>query len=178
MSLTIWTVGHSNRSLAEFLGILGAAGVRHIADIRRYPGSRRHPQFSGPALAAALAEAGIGYSHHVALGGRRRPRPDSPNRALRNEQFRGYADHMATAEFRAALDDLIERARAAALAIMCAEAFPAHCHRSLTADALVLQGVHVVHLLGGGRERPHEPWPELRRGPDGEPTYPDAPLLA
>jgi uncharacterized protein (DUF488 family) len=152
--LTIHTIGHSTRAIPDFIALLRREGVRHVADVRTFPGSRRHPQFGREALAAALAEAGIAYSHHPALGGRRRPRPDSPNGAWRNEGFRGYADHMASEEFHEALDALVALASHEPVAIMCAEAVPWRCHRNLIADALVVRGVEVRHILDA-RSDPH-----------------------
>lgn len=152
--LTIHTIGHSTRALEPFIALLRREGVRHVADVRTFPGSRRYPHFGRDALAAALAEAGIAYSHHPALGGRRRPRPDSRNGAWRNEGFRGYADHMATDEFRGALDALVALAAREPVAVMCAEAVPWRCHRSLLADALVARGVEVRHIMDA-RSEPH-----------------------
>lgn len=152
--VTIYTIGHSTRTLDEFLALLGREGIRHVADVRAFPSSRRHPHFNGPALAEALAALGIGYSHHPALGGRRRPRPDSPNDAWRNEGFRGYADHMASEEFQRAVEALLTHASSTPTALLCAEAVPWRCHRSLLADALVVRGVRVSHILDA-RTDPH-----------------------
>jgi uncharacterized protein (DUF488 family) len=148
----VHTVGHSTRPLDELVDILRDAGVRMLVDVRRHPVSRRHPQFTRDALGAGLRAAGIEYRHEVDLGGHREPWPDSPNGAWRNPAFRGYADHMASAEFQAAL------ARVAALAdaaVMCAEALPERCHRQLLADALVCRGLQVRHLLARGRTQDH-----------------------
>jgi len=154
-SAPILTVGHSTRPLAEFLAMLAAAGVEMLVDVRTVPRSRRNPQFAREALPAALREAGIGYEHLRALGGLRRSRPDSVNTAWRNDAFRGYADHMQTEEFEAGLARLLEIARHARTAIMCAEAVPWRCHRSLIADALVARGVPVEHVLSSARRGPH-----------------------
>lgn len=143
---TIHTIGHSTRPLAEFVALLRAHGVRQLVDIRSIPRSRRHPHFSGDALSASLPQAGIVYRHSAALGGRRKPRPDSRNTAWRVEGFRGYADYMETAAFRGALEELIDVARDAPTAIMCAEALWWQCHRQLVADALVARGVEVRHI--------------------------------
>jgi uncharacterized protein (DUF488 family) len=144
--LTIHTIGHSTRSLSEFLRLLSAHRVRQLVDIRSIPRSRRYPHFSSEPLAGALAEAGIAYSHSRALGGRRKPRRDSPNSAWRVEGFRGYADYMETDAFQAALDELIVAAGTAPTAIMCAEAVWWRCHRQLVADALVARGIDVRHI--------------------------------
>ena len=139
--------------------------------MRRLPRSRRHPHFSGPALAAELARVRIGYSHHLDLGGMRAPHPDSENRALREEAFRGYADHMGTAEFERALDQVIARARGIRVAILCAEADPAHCHRRLIADVLAARGATVLHIRGPDPAEPHRMSPEARVS-GGRVTYP------
>jgi uncharacterized protein (DUF488 family) len=152
----VFTVGHSTRPIEELLALLAGAGIRTLIDVRRFPGSRRHPQFSRDALAASLAGAGIGYVHEPDLGGRRNPRPDSPNTAWRVAAFRGYADHMDTPEFQAALERLIARSAAETVAILCAEAVPWRCHRRLIADALVARGLTVLHIMGPGRADPHE----------------------
>ena len=150
----VLSIGHSNRSLADFIGLLGAHGVRALADIRRHPVSRRHPHFAGDALARALGEAGIDYAHIPELGGMREPRADSPHTALADGPFRGYADHMASAEFARGLARLLALT-AKRTAAMCAEADPAHCHRSLLADALVARGHAVAHIVDGGAARAH-----------------------
>lgn len=166
----IHTVGHSTRAIADFLALLRDAEVRVLVDVRRYPVSRRHPQFSREALRAGLLSAGIAYRHEADLGGHREPRPDSPNTAWRNDALRGYADHMASPAFQSALD------RLAALehpVVMCAEANPADCHRQLLADALVVRGVPVRHLLAPGRVEPHALHPRaVARG--GTLVYPAA----
>jgi uncharacterized protein (DUF488 family) len=159
---TLFTIGHSTQSLADFVGLLRDAGVELVVDVRRFPGSRRHPQFGRERLAAGLAEAGIGYRHEEALGGRRRAREDSANTAWRNDQLRGYADHMASEEFRSALARLLELAGEPPTAVMCAEAYWRHCHRQLLADAVAAAGWEVVHLLPGGRREVHPPHPQLR----------------
>ncbi|MBP7149201.1 MAG: DUF488 domain-containing protein [Acidobacteria bacterium] len=149
------TIGHSTRPIAEFLDLLRAHGVRRLADVRTVPGSRRNPQFGREALATALAAAGIDYVHLRELGGLRRPRPGSPNGGWQNDSFRGYADYMQTPEFDAALANLLTLSREAPTAVMCAEAVPWRCHRSLIADALLVRGVPVEHILGPGRRQPH-----------------------
>lgn len=154
---TIWTLGHSTRPIEELLKLLAAAEIRLLADVRRFPGSRRHPQFNQDTLAASLADAGIEYRHFVDLGGRRKDRlPDSPNTAWRVESFNAYADYMQSAEFLAALDDLMSAAREKPTAIMCSEALPHKCHRRLISDALVARGWHVRHLLTPKRIDDHQ----------------------
>lgn len=150
----IYTIGHSTRSLEELVALLREHGVTRLADIRRYPGSRRYPHFSRDALRVSLPERGIEYIHIPELGGRRTPAPDSPNTALRNEQFRAYADHMASDEFRHAVDGLL--ALHGRTAVMCAEAVPWRCHRNLLSDDLLRRGVEVVHILAEGQWKPHE----------------------
>jgi len=168
----VYTVGHGARSAAALLAVLQPAGVALVWDIRRFPGSRRHPQFSRSALATTLAEAGIGYEWEGAdLGGRRSRSARSRHTALRNRAFAGYADHMDTAEFRAAVERLRDHAATVRLAIMCAETLWWHCHRMLVADALTTRGVEVIHLLQPGQSQPHRPHPAGRRGDDGWPVY-------
>lgn len=154
MSQLIYTIGHSTRSLDEFIKLLQHNGIRTLADIRRYPGSRRYPHFSRESLERALAAAGIDYVHFEALGGRRKPAADSQHQTIRNEQFRGYADHMATPEFNAAVEHLL--AIDGRTAVMCAEAVPWRCHRNFLADDLVRRGVRVVHILGIGQIEEHQ----------------------
>ena len=145
--MRIFTVGHSTRSLQEFLSLLSTYEITLLVDIRVAPGSRRYPHFARDALAAALQEAGIGYRHLKDLGGWRRPRPDSPHTGWRNESFRGYADYMETPAFAAALEQMLADAQSHSVAMMCAEAVPWRCHRQLVADALLARGVEVVHIL-------------------------------
>jgi uncharacterized protein (DUF488 family) len=147
----IFTVGHSTRAQEELTAILKEAGVALLVDVRRFPGSRRHPQFGKERLRAALAAEGIGYRHEPDLGGRREPRADSPNTAWRAAAFRGYADHMASPEFQSALERLVARPDVPA-AVMCAEALPANCHRQLIADALVARAPP-RRLVGQGERR-------------------------
>lgn len=156
-SPTIWTVGHSTRPIEELLKLLHAAGIKLLADVRRFPGSRRHPQFNQESLAASLAAAGIEYRHFVDLGGRRTARlQGSPNTAWRVESFNAYADYMQSPQFLAALDELMTAAREKPTAIMCSEALPHKCHRRLIADALVARGWHVRHLLTPKRIDDHQ----------------------
>ncbi len=174
----IWTIGHSTRPVAELLELLRASGIEVLMDIRRYPGSRRQPQYGREALASALAEAGIRYVHEPGLGGRRAPAADSPNTHWRDAGFRGYADYMATPEFAAALGRLLALASERRVAILCAEAVPWRCHRQLVADALVAAGNDVAHIMGAGRTQPHELNPAARRRPGGTLVYPAQPEQA
>jgi len=167
----VHTAGHSTRSSEELLALLAGHGVTTLVDVRRYPASRRHPQFSRDALAAALAGAGMEYVHEPDLGGRRAPRPDSPHTAWRVEAFRGYADHMETPQFQAALDRLVRRSREETVAILCAEAVPWRCHRRLISDALVARGIPVLHILGPHRADPHALDPNARILPNGRLLY-------
>jgi uncharacterized protein (DUF488 family) len=175
---TIWTVGHSTREVQVFIDLLHENRIAMLADVRRFPGSRRHPQFGSGPLAASLHEAGIGYHHFVALGGRRRPLPDSRNGVWRNPAFRGYADHMASSEFRVALATLTTLASEQRCAIMCAELLWWQCHRSMIADDLALHDWEVVHILGPGKLAPHA-LREPARLIDDVPIYGDGqvPLL-
>lgn len=170
LSGPFFTAGHSTRSADELLALLRAADVPRLVDVRRFPASRRHPQFSKEALAAALAASGIAYHHEPDLGGHREPRADSPNTAWRNPAFRGYADHMATPDFQAALARLLQAPPRTAL--LCAEAQPTRCHRQLIADALAARGLAVQHLLAPGRAETHVLNPRARPGPAGTLTYP------
>ncbi|MGH7483563.1 MAG: DUF488 family protein [Longimicrobiales bacterium] len=152
---TVYTVGHSTREQAELVALLHAHGIRALVDVRRFPGSRRYPQFARDALSRWLPEAGIEYHHEADLGGRRKPDPASPNTAWRNAGFRAYADHMSTGTFRDALGRLVERAAVVPTAVMCAEAVPWRCHRRLIADALVAEGHEVRHILSLERADAH-----------------------
>jgi uncharacterized protein (DUF488 family) len=158
----VLAIGHSTRPIGEFLELLGAARVVTLADVRTIPRSRANPQFDQKALARALERAGIAYVHLPHLGGLRRARRDSPNGAWRNASFRGYADHMQTPEFEEGLCQLRALAKAGPVAIMCAEAVPWRCHRSLVADALLARGVVVEHVVGKGKTRAHRLTPFAR----------------
>jgi uncharacterized protein (DUF488 family) len=172
MSREILTVGHSNHEEGEFVELLQGAGVKLIADVRRYPGSRRQPHFERTALAAVLLEAGIDYRWlGETLGGRRKPLPDSPNGAWESDQFRGYADHLASEEFNAGLAELEELAREQRTAVMCAEAWWIRCHRRLIADALTARSWRVLHLGSNGRMEEHT-LTEFAVLEDGRVTYP------
>ena len=173
--MRIFTIGHSTRSAAEFIAILQAHGVQCIVDVRRYPGSKRHPQFSQEALRALLTSHGIGYRHEPDLGGRRgNAAANSPNAAWRSASFRAYADHMGTPEFAAAVERVLADAGRMSSALMCAEAVPWRCHRQLIADLLVAGGHDVLNLLSMDRADPHRLNPAARRAPDGTLTYPPA----
>jgi uncharacterized protein (DUF488 family) len=169
----VLTVGHGARSAEALLAVLQHAGMITLVDIRRFPGSRRHPQFAREALAASIASGGIQYEWQgQELGGRRSRRPPSRHTALVDAAFGGYADYMDTPGFREAVQALVRRAEAGErLAVMCAETLWWKCHRSLVADALVCRGVDVVHLIDVGRRESHRLRPTMRCGNDGWPVY-------
>lgn len=172
MTAPICTVGHGARPIEAFLAVLGTAGIGTLVDVRRFPGSRRHPQFGREALRESVVRAGMAYAWRgETLGGRRPPHPGSRHTALRNASFAAYADHMDTAAFRTAAAELVEAAATDRQAVMCAETVWWHCHRMLIADALVLRGATVEHLMEPGVRRPHRLTPGVRRGPDGWPVY-------
>lgn len=170
--MAFFTVGHSSRSLEDFLALLEAHRIEEVVDVRRFPGSRKHPHFGQEALASSLRERGIGYRHEPEFGGRRRPDPESPNDAWRNASFRAYADHMGSDAFRAALDRLERRAAQRRTALLCAEAVHWRCHRRLIADALVLRGHPVCHVLDPGRAVEHALHPDAVPTTEGVPRYP------
>ncbi len=172
----VLTIGHSTRTLAVFISLLQAHGVTRVIDIRAIPRSRHNPQFNGDTLPASLSVFGISYGHLPGLGGLRRARADSPNAGWRNASFSGYADYMQTPEFRAALEALVEAARNECVALMCAEAVPWRCHRSLIADALTVRGIPVAHIVGAKGRQAHQLTP-FARVDQGLLTYPpEAPL--
>lgn len=154
-SLVVLTIGHSTHSLEEFIRMLRGHGVTKVSDVRTLPRSRHNPQFNRDTLPKSLAAADIGYVHLPGLGGWRRPRPDSPNRGWRSSGFRGYADYLQTPEFEKNLQELLQLARKERLALMCAEAVPWRCHRSLIADALLVRGVAVEHIMSPDSSQPH-----------------------
>ena len=183
--MTIWTLGHSNRSLDDFLALLAAFEIEVLADVRRFPGSRKHPHFNQNELAKSLAEAGVAYEFFPELGGRRKARPDSPNTAWRNESFRAYADFMDTEEFRAGVARLLRLADSEAtlsgdlrppladgrrVAVMCSEAVWWRCHRSLIADYLKTHGIEVQHILSPKKSELH-PYTGAARLVDGRLSY-------
>lgn len=167
---TIWTIGHSTRTLEEFLALLAEYRIEAIADVRRFPGSRRHPYFASEALAATLPAHGIAYRWLPTLGGRRKVQPGSPNTAWRNASFQGYADHTASAEFAAGLAELLELAAGRRTALMCAEALWWRCHRSLIADRLKLRGIEVIHVLDASHTTVH-PYTSAARIVQGQLSY-------
>ncbi|MFL6672671.1 MAG: DUF488 family protein [Massilia sp.] len=158
----VCTIGHSNRPIDEFIGLLHSNGVECVLDIRTVPRSRHNPQFNRDALPESLAAAGIGYRHLAGLGGLRHARPGSPNTGWRNASFRGYADYMQSPEFADNVAAVIELAQRSRCALMCAEAVPWRCHRSLVADALIVRGLVVEHIVSGQKRRPHTLTPFAR----------------
>jgi uncharacterized protein (DUF488 family) len=158
----VLTVGHSTRPIEPFIALLVAHGVTQLVDVRTVPRSRHNPQFNVETLPDRLAAANIGYAHAAGLGGFRRTTPDSRNTGWRNLSFRGYADYMQTADFYESLVSLIELARHARVALMCAEAVPWRCHRSLIADALVVHGVMTCEIVGPKRLQAHKLTPFAR----------------
>ena len=153
---TIFTVGHSTLKLEEFIALLEAYDLECLADIRTVPRSRHNPQFNSDTLGKALRSCKIDYVPLPALGGLRHPRKDSPNTGWRNTSFRGYADYMQTQEFARGLDELIALSKGKRTAIMCAEAVPWRCHRSLVSDALSVRGIHVIEILSATSYRDHK----------------------
>ena len=171
MIFRIWTIGHSTRKIDIFLSLLQENGIKLVADVRMFPGSKRYPQFGREALAKSLSEHGIRYEHFSELGGRRKAKPDSKNTAWRNEMFRGYADYMETEAFRNGVARLIDLAeKSGPIAIMCAEAVWWRCHRSLISDYLKARGVEVIHILDGKKTEPH-PFTSAARVVNGELSY-------
>lgn len=166
----LYTVGHSTRSIEELLAMLGEHGIELLVDVRRFPGSRRHPHFAHDALAEAVRAAGIECRWVEALGGRRSRRPDSPHTAWRVPAFAGYADHMDTPEWQRAAADLLAEARRRAVAVMCAEARPEQCHRRLIADHAIASGMPVTDILAPRRSAPHR-LPEFARVEAGRVMY-------
>ena len=178
--MTIFTIGHSTRTLEKFIELLKGANINHLADVRRFPHSRRQPQFNIETLPDALAKASIGYTHMPALGGRRAARADgkpSENTLWREEGFRNYADYAETPEFRAAFDELMKLAKTKRAAIMCAEALWWQCHRRIIADYLIAAGVKAEHILDSKIEPAHLTEGAIIR-PDKSVLYTDMPLLA
>jgi uncharacterized protein (DUF488 family) len=174
--LQIWTIGHSTRSIDDFLALLTTNGIRALADVRRFPGSRRLPHFGEEALAQSLTGVDIAYEHFPELGGRRRARPDSPNTAWRHPAFRGYADYMMTSEFRAGVARLLDLAQSTPTVFMCAEALWWQCHRGLIADDLKVAGHEVIHIMAPNKTELH-PFTSAARIVDGRLSYAAADLL-
>ena len=168
----VWTIGHSTLELADFLAILERHRIEQIADVRRFPTSRRHPRFAKETLSDALRASGIEYRWFEDLGGRRSGEGSrSPNQGIRNAAFRGYADHMQSASFARAFETLEVWRAGGRTALLCAEALWWRCHRRLLADLFVTRGVETLHIMPGGRETAHELWDLARAGPEGL-TYP------
>lgn len=170
-SPTCYTLGHSTRSLAEFLEILAESGIRRVLDVRRFPGSRRFPQFNSESLAGELNKHGIEYRHLAELGGRRRASAASAGGYWRTEGFRGFSEYMRTPEFRKVLDNLMALAGEKRSAIICSEAVPWRCHRQLISDALVLNGMPVTHLMSVGKRQAHVVNDHARLSSSGEVIY-------
>jgi uncharacterized protein (DUF488 family) len=189
--MRIWTIGHSTRTIDNFISLLKENEINLLADVRAWPGSKRYPQFNKDALAESLNAHGIRYEHFLELGGKRKAKPDSRNTAWRNASFRGYADYMETEQFQKGIERLLEIAGQGAApkafgaevkhygweavtpcptAIMCAEAVWWRCHRSLISDYLKARGVEVLHVLGANKIEPH-PYTSAARIVDGELSY-------
>jgi uncharacterized protein (DUF488 family) len=169
--MRIWTIGHSTRTIEKFISLLEEHGIKQLADVRLLPGSRRYPQFNKETLADSLSKAGICYEHFPELGGRRKPRENSPNTAWRNESFRGYADYMETEEFDKGVKRLLDLAAdAGPTAIMCAEALWWRCHRSLISDYLKAVDIEVMHILDANKTEPH-PYTSAAQIVDGKLSY-------
>jgi uncharacterized protein (DUF488 family) len=167
----VFTIGHSTRPIEEFIHLLKSHGVQRLIDIRTIPRSRFNPQFDTARLPGLLEAAGIHYTHLPGLGGLRRPRRDSPNAGWRNKSFRGYADYMQTADFKKSLAHCLALAASERVALMCAEAVPWRCHRSLVADALVARGAEVLEISSDSLAKPHRVTP-FARIEGTEITYP------
>ena len=186
--MRIWTIGHSTRTIDEFISLLEENEIKLLVDVRTWPGSMRYPQFNNDALAESLSAHGIRYEHFPELGGKRKSKPDSRNTAWRNASFRGYADYMETEQFQKGVERLLAFARSdglgsrrnqrdggeavipRAVAIMCAEAVWWRCHRSLIADCLKARGAEVLHILGANKVEPH-PYTPAARIVNGELSY-------
>jgi uncharacterized protein (DUF488 family) len=174
---TLWTIGHSNRELNDFLALLAENGIERIADVRLLPGSRRHPQFDQNSLTTSLASAGIAYAHIRSLGGRRTKRSkESPNSAWRIAAFAAYADYMVSDDFKTAFNELLTLATHSPTAIMCAEALPWRCHRRLIADQFLANGWQVLDIMSPHTTKPHE-LPPFAKIANGQVTYPGDPTL-
>lgn len=155
LSPVILTIGHSTRTLEKFIGLLKTHGATRVVDVRTVPRSRHNPQFNKASLPGSLRKAGLGYVHMPGLGGLRHAKPDSVNLGWRNASFRGYADYMQTTEFEQSLDELIQLAKQDRIVLMCAEAVPWRCHRSLIADALLVRGIRTEDILSPIRSTVH-----------------------
>ena len=169
--MKVWTIGHSTRTSEKFISLLEEHGIKLLADVRLLPGSKRYPQFNKETLADSLGKVGICYEHSPQLGGRRKPREDSPNTAWRNESFRGYADYMETEEFDKGVKRLLDLAAdAGPAAIMCAEAVWWRCHRALISDYLKVRSIEVIHILDVNKTEPH-PYTSAARIVNGRLSY-------
>jgi uncharacterized protein (DUF488 family) len=169
--MRIWTIGHSTRTIDEFISLLEENEIKLLTDVRAWPGSKRYPQFNKDALAESLNARGICYQHLPELGGKRKSRPDSRNTAWLNASFRGYADYMETGQFQKGIERLLDLPlETGSTAIMCAEAVWWRCHRSLVADYLKARGVEVLHVLGANKVEPH-PYTSAARIVNGELSY-------
>jgi uncharacterized protein (DUF488 family) len=167
---TIWTIGHSTRTLEEFVALVHEYRIEAIADVRRFPGSRRYPHFASEAMAKSLPAHSIAYQWLPKLGGRRKVLPDSPNTAWRNASFQGYADYTGTAEFAEGLDELLTFAARKRTAMMCAEVVWWRCHRSIVSDVLKLRGIEVVHIIDASHTTLH-PYTSPAHIVDGKLSY-------
>jgi uncharacterized protein (DUF488 family) len=173
---TIWTIGHSTRDIEEFLEILQSFSLTSLVDVRHYPGSKRYPHFNKDQLSDFLNSNSIHYYHIVELGGRRKPGPDSPNNAWKNDAFRGYADYMETDSFKKGISELKEIARKERTAYMCSEAVWWRCHRSLISDLLKSEGWQVMHILGKNKAEEH-PYTSPAKIVDGKLSYQEGGLF-
>jgi uncharacterized protein (DUF488 family) len=171
---TLWTIGHSTRSADAFVGVLDAHGIETVADVRRFPGSRRHPHFGGDALQQRLAADGIDYAWLARLGGRRRGEATEEHLGWRNTSFRAYAAYTWTEEFALGLEELLHIAAGRRTAIMCSELLWWRCHRALVSDVLRFLGGEVIHIATQAAGKPH-PWTSPARIVDGELSYPAEP---
>lgn len=176
MNRTIWTVGHSTRTIDEFLGVMYSYSIETVVDIRTVPRSRKNPQFNKDSLEKTLPASGIEYIHAQDLGGLRHPVSDSPNAAWRNDRFRGFADYMQTQAFNEALTWLAEFAQQKRVAIMCAEILPWRCHRSLIADVLLVNGFEVIEIFEKEKSRLHK-LTSFAVVENGKVTYPIPPAV-
>jgi uncharacterized protein (DUF488 family) len=171
LSLRLWTIGHSTRTIEKFVAALEAHDIKLLADVRSLPGSKRYPQFNKERLIKSLKEHGICYEHFPELGGRRKPKKDSQNTAWRNASFRGYADYMETEEFRKGIERLAELTKEIGpTAVMCAEAVWWRCHRALISDYLKVRGIEVMHIVDANKGEPH-PYTSAAQVVNGELSY-------
>lgn len=176
-TFTVFTIGHSNRSLEDFVALLKTYDIQCVADVRTVPRSRHNPQFNKDTLPQSLQEEGITYVHLGSLGGLRHARKDSTNLGWRNASFRGFADYMETPEFKAGVEQLLQTAKVKRTALMCAEAVPWRCHRSLIADALTARHIPVRHIVSAAEPKEHSMTP-FAQVTDERVTYPASePLL-